>query len=99
MFLIALLVLAVLWLLLANWQLTLIALGTWMLIRITVAAVDRKDRSAGRERPAAVYLPRWTARRRLDARREHALWQEWFDAREVAQVPRSSSEAEATVRS
>lgn len=32
-----------------------------------------------RELPAPDYLPRWTASRRLDAGREHALWQEKFD--------------------
>ena len=32
-----------------------------------------------RELPAPDYLPRWTASRRLDADREHALWQEAFD--------------------
>lgn len=76
MFLVALLVLAVLWLLVTNWQLTLIGLGIWMLTRIVRAAVDSK----GHERPATAYLPRWTARRRLDARRELAQWQQWFDA-------------------
>ena len=32
-----------------------------------------------RELPAPVYLPRWTASRRLDAGREHAQWQKMFD--------------------
>ena len=32
-----------------------------------------------RDLPAPDYLPRWTASRRLDADREHALWQEAFD--------------------
>ena len=32
-----------------------------------------------RELPAPDYLPRWTASRRLDADREHALWQDAFD--------------------
>ena len=78
MFLIALfLVLPVLWLLLTNWQLTLIALGVWILVR-TLAAMDG-GRKESRELPAPSYLPRWTARRRLDAEREHIQWQEWFD--------------------
>ena len=33
-----------------------------------------------RQLPAPDYLPRWTASRRLDAGREHALWQEKFDS-------------------
>lgn len=81
MFLMALfLVLPAIWLLLTNWQLTLIALGVWMLIRLAAAATESR-RPEGRQEPyAPAYLPRWTARRRLDARREHAQWQEWFDA-------------------
>jgi hypothetical protein len=31
------------------------------------------------ELPAPEYLPRWTAKRRLDAGREHAQWQKTFD--------------------
>ncbi len=81
MFLIALfLVLPVLWLLLANWQLALLGLGIWLLLRPVVAAVDGRGQEEGRELPAVAYLPRWTARRRLDAARERAQWQEWFDA-------------------
>ena len=33
-----------------------------------------------RELPAPDYLPRWTARRRLDTGREHAQWQKAFDS-------------------
>lgn len=81
MFAIALfLVLPVLWLLLTNWQLALTGLGVWMLVRI-LAARYPGGQYAGQELPAPAYLPRWTARRRLDAEREHAQWQEWFDAR------------------
>ena len=36
-----------------------------------------------RDLPAPDYLPRWTASRRLDADREHALWQEAFDRQGV----------------
>ena len=80
MFLIALfLVLPVLWLLLTNWQLTLLGLGLWMLTRILIAR-HPGERSAGAELPEPNYVPRWTARRRLEAAREHAQWQEWFDA-------------------
>jgi hypothetical protein len=81
MFAIALfLVLPALWLLLTNWQLVLIGLGVWALMRPLVAAVDARGGVVSREPPAPAYLPRWTARRRLDARRELAQWQEWFDA-------------------
>lgn len=80
MFLIALfLVLPVLWLLLTNWQLTLIGLGVWILVR-AAAAMDIRVRKVGQELPSPTYVPRWTARRRLDAEREHAQWQEWLDA-------------------
>ena len=81
MFLMALfLVLPVLWLLLTNWQLTLIGLGVWLLVRI-LAATCGGERVVARGAPAPAYLPRWTWRRRLEAGREHAQWQEWFDAR------------------
>ena len=33
-----------------------------------------------REMPAPAYLPRWTANRRLEAGREHAQWQKYFDS-------------------
>jgi hypothetical protein len=33
-----------------------------------------------RELPTPDYLPRWTARRRLDTGREHAQWQRAFDS-------------------
>jgi hypothetical protein len=80
MFLIALfLVLPILWLLFANWQMVLVALGICMLLRPAVAAMDRKSEQRGGGLPAPTYLPRWTARRRLDAERELAQWQEWFD--------------------
>ena len=36
-----------------------------------------------RELPAPDYLPRWTARRRLDTDREHAQWQAAFDRQGV----------------
>ena len=73
MFLIALfVVLPILWLLLVNWQLTLVGLAAWLLVRI----------AAARRRPESIReLPRWSAGRRLDAEREHAEWQRWFDAR------------------
>lgn len=78
MFLIALfLVLPAIWLLLTNWQLTLIGLGVWMLVRI-LAARYPGERSA--EPPSLDYAPRWTARRRLDATLERIQWQERFDA-------------------
>jgi uncharacterized membrane protein len=78
MFAIALfVVLPALALLFMNWQLVLIGLGIWMLMRPVVAAVDRRNQG---ERPAPAYLPRWTASRRLEAQRERAQWQEWFDA-------------------
>ena len=81
MFLMALfVVLPVLWLLLTNWQLALIGLGVWMLVRIVAAAVDGGGRRENRELPTPAYLPKWSALRRLDAKREHAQWQEWFDA-------------------
>ena len=80
MFLIALfLVLPAIWLLLTNWQMTLLGLGIWMLIRI-LAAKYPGERGAGSELTAPAYVPRWTALRRLDAARERAQWQEWFDA-------------------
>lgn len=81
MFLIALfLVLPVLWLLLTNWQVTLIALGIGLLVRIVVDAMDRKGQRGSGELPAPDYLRRWTMRRRLEAERELAQWQERFDA-------------------
>lgn len=81
MFLIALfLVLPVLWLLLTNWQLSLLALGIWMLVRLAAAVTANRGQAEYRESPAPAYLPRWTARRRLEARRELAAWQAWFDA-------------------
>lgn len=79
MFLVALLLVAVLWLLLTNWQLTLLGVGVWMLVR-ALAARYPGPRAVDGGLPAAAYLPRWTAMRRRDARREHAQWQEWFDA-------------------
>lgn len=80
MFLIALLlVLPAIWLLLTNWQLTLIALGVWMLIRIAAGATENRGQAENWGPPAPAYLRRWTASRRLDAKREHAQWQEWFD--------------------
>ncbi len=39
----------------------------------------RPEPKPAREIPAPEYLPRWTANRRLDAGREHALWQQKFD--------------------
>ncbi len=81
MFLMALfLVLPAIWLLFTNWQLALIGLGVWLLLRPVVAAVDRGGQKKVSELPAVAYLPRWTARRRLDAGRELAQWQAWFDA-------------------
>lgn len=78
MFLIALfLVLPAIWLLLTNWQLTLIGLGVWMLVRI-LAARYPGERNAELSTPG--YVPRWTARRRLDATLERIQWQERFDA-------------------
>jgi hypothetical protein len=68
--------LPVLWLLFTNWQLVLIGLGIWALMRPVVAAVDRRNQG---ERPAPAYLPRWTASRRLEAQRERAQWQDRFD--------------------
>jgi hypothetical protein len=80
MFAIALfLVIPVLWLLVTNWQLTLLGLGVWILVR-ALAAKYPGGRAVGQELPGAAYLPRWTRRRRMDAKREHAQWQEWFDA-------------------
>jgi hypothetical protein len=77
MFAIALfLVLPALFLLFVNWQYALIGLGVWLLMRPVVAAVDRR----GQEQPSLGYVPRWTPRRRRDARRELAQWQEWFDS-------------------
>jgi hypothetical protein len=77
MFAIALfLVLPALWLLFTNWQLVLIGLGVWALMRPVVAAVDHR----GVNRPSPSYMQRWTVRRRLDARHELAQWQVWFDA-------------------
>ena len=81
MFLVAIfLVLPAIWLLLTNWQLTLLALGIWALVRLAAAVTGSKGQAEYRGSPAPAYLPRWTARRRLDARREHAAWQQWFDA-------------------
>jgi hypothetical protein len=81
MFAIALfLVLPALWLLFTNWQLALIGLGVWALMRPIVAAVDAKGRVERRGLPSPAYLPRWTVKRRLEAERERAQWQEWFDA-------------------
>jgi hypothetical protein len=80
MFLIALfLVLPVIWLLLTNWQLTLIGLVVWILVRI-LAARYPGNRRAVAEPPSPGYAPRWTARRRLDAMLERIQWQERFDA-------------------
>jgi multisubunit Na+/H+ antiporter MnhE subunit len=74
MFAIALfVVLPVIWLLLTNWQLTLLALGILALVRLAAGQQSR-------EAPAAGYLPRWTTKRRQDAQRELAQWQAWFDA-------------------
>jgi hypothetical protein len=39
----------------------------------------RPEPKPARELPSPDYLPRWTARRRLDAGREHAQWQREFD--------------------
>lgn len=81
MFLVAIfLVLPALWLLFTNWQLALVGLGVYLLMRPIVAAVDARGRVVSREPPAPAYLPRWTAMRRQEARRELARWQEWFDA-------------------
>ena len=81
MFLIALfLVLPILWLLFANWQLALVGLGIWILVRIVLAVKGPKAREVSCELPSPNYLPKWTVRRKLDAKRELAQWQEWFDA-------------------
>jgi type IV secretory pathway TrbD component len=85
MFLVALFLVTVLSLLVANWQITLLGLGIWMLVRALAAKYPGSRAAPGpgvasRELPATAYLPRWTATRRLNARREHAQWQDWFDA-------------------
>ena len=81
MFLIALfVVLPVLWLLLTNWQLALLGLAVWLFVRIAAAGgAARPQPESTRELPQSGYLPRWSAGRRLDAEREHAEWQRWFD--------------------
>ena len=80
MFLIALfVVLPILWLLFTNWQLALVALGIWLLIRVGSAVTGSGGHEVARELPPLGYMPRWTASRRLDAEREHARWQGWFD--------------------
>jgi hypothetical protein len=82
MFLIALfLVLPAIWLLLTNWQLTLIGLGVWLLVRIAASITESGAQAEHWGPLAPAYLRRWTWRRRLEAGREHAQWQERFDAR------------------
>jgi len=79
MFAIALfLVLPVLWLLFTNWQLALLGLGALLLVRI--AAAGGGARPWTESAAPAGYVPRWSVSRRLEAEREHAQWQEWFDA-------------------
>jgi hypothetical protein len=81
MFAIALfLVLPILWLLLVNWQLTLIGLAALLFVRFMVAVTGDKGRRSGPTLAAVGYLPRWNAGRRLAAQRELAQWQAWFDA-------------------
>lgn len=81
-------VLLVIWVLVFYWPFTLTGLAVWAFVawmRRTPAAPAPSYREPAQVRPkpeparAVDYLPRWTASRRQDVRRELAQWQQAFD--------------------